>query len=121
MGPNYALLGPEYSKLRPLVPPRNEIRRLLVFFGGVDYSNITSLVLKALLNSAFSHLAVDVVLGLQNPHRHEVVKLAAQRPNTNIHDSLPSLAGLIARADLAIGAGGATTWERACLGLVPVV
>ena len=28
---------------------------------------------------------------------------------------LPSLAGLIARADLAIGAGGATTWERACL------
>jgi len=28
---------------------------------------------------------------------------------------------LIARADLAIGAGGATTWERACLGLPSLV
>ena len=34
---------------------------------------------------------------------------------------LPSLAGLIARADLAIGAGGATTWERACLKLPSLV
>ena len=31
------------------------------------------------------------------------------------------MAGLIARADLAIGAGGATTWERACLGLASIV
>ena len=30
---------------------------------------------------------------------------------------MPSLAGLIARADLAIGAAGSTTWERICLGL----
>ena len=34
---------------------------------------------------------------------------------------MSSLAGLIARADLAIGAGGSTTWERACLGLPSAV
>ena len=43
--------------------------------------------------------------------------LVAKRPHTTLHGPQPSLAGLIARADLAIGAGGATTWERACLGL----
>ena len=45
----------------------------------------------------------------------------ARRPNTTLHGPLPSLAGLIARADLAIGAGGATTWERACLRLPSLV
>ncbi len=32
--PHYALLGPEYAQLHPLVPPRKELRRVLVFFGG---------------------------------------------------------------------------------------
>ena len=47
--------------------------------------------------------------------------MVARRPHTTLHSSLPSLAGLIARADLAIGAGGATTWERACLRLPSLV
>ena len=40
LGPNYALLGPEYAQLHPLVPLRNELRRVLVFFGGVDPDNL---------------------------------------------------------------------------------
>ena len=99
LGPKYALLSPEYALMQPLVPSRTELRRILIFFGGVD------------------SLAVDVVMGIQSPNRQEVEELVAIRPNTTLHNPLPSLAGLIARADLAIGAGGATTWERACLGL----
>jgi UDP-2,4-diacetamido-2,4,6-trideoxy-beta-L-altropyranose hydrolase len=121
LGPHYALLGPEYVKLHPLVPPRTELRRVLVFFGGVDPGNLTGRALKALMAPELAHLAVDVVLGLQSPHRQVVVELVARRPQTTMHDPLPSLAGLIARADLAIGAGGATTWERACLGLPSLV
>ena len=67
------------------------------------------------------HLAVDVVLGLQAPHRQVVEELVARRPGTTLHNQVPSLAGLIARADLAIGACGTTTWERACLGLPSIV
>ena len=37
--------------------------------------------------------------------------------NTSLHVGLPSLAGLMARADLALGAAGTASWERACLGL----
>ena len=62
---------------------------------------------------------MDVVLGLQSPHRKTVQELVDQRPNTTLHGTLPSLAGLIARADLSIGAGCA--WERACLGLPSLV
>lgn len=121
LGPHYALLGPEYAQLHPLVPPRTELRRVLVFFGGVDPDNLTGQALEALMDPALAHLAVDVVLGRQSPHRQAVEQQVARRPGTTLHGPLPSLAGLIARADLAIGAGGATTWERACLGLPSLV
>ena len=121
LGPYYALLGPEYAQLHPLVPPRTELRRVLVFFGGVDPANLTGRALEALLDPSLANLAVDVVLGLQSPHRQAVERLVARRPHTTLHDPLPSLAGLIARADLAIGAGGATTWERCCLGLPSIL
>ena len=121
LGPQYALLGPEYAQLHPLVPPRSRLRRVLVFFGGVDPDNLSGLALEALLDPALAELAVDVVLGLQSPHRQAVEELVARRPNTTLHGPLPSLAGLITRADLAIGAGGATTWERACLRLPSLV
>lgn len=117
LGPHYALLGPEYAQLYPLVPVRKELCRVLVFFGGVDPGNLTGRTLEALLDPAFAHLSVDVVLGRQSPHRQAVIGLVEQRPFTTLHGHLPSLAGLIARADLAIGAGGSTLWERACLGL----
>ena len=121
LGPHYALLGPEYAQLHPLVVPRTELRRVLVFFGGVDPSNLTGRALEALMDPALADLAVDVVLGLQSPHRQAVAELVARRPHTTLHGPLPSLAGLIARADLAIGACGATTWERVCLGLPSLV
>ena len=121
LGPHYALLGPEYAQLHPLVPPRTELRRVLVFFGGVDPASLTCRALEALLDPALADLAVDVVLGPQSPHRQAVEQLVASRPHTTLHGPLPSLAGLIARADLAIGAGGATTWERTCLGLPSLV
>ncbi len=121
LGPHYALLGPEYAQLHPVVPPRIALQRVLVFFGGVDPSNLSGRALEALLDPALADLAVDVVLGLQSPHRQKVEELVARRPRTTMHGPLPSLAGLIARADLAIGAGGATTWERACLRLPSLV
>ena len=52
LGPHYALLGPEYAQLNPLVPVRTELRRVLVFFGGVDPDNLTCRTLEALLDPA---------------------------------------------------------------------
>ncbi|MDB4346482.1 UDP-2,4-diacetamido-2,4,6-trideoxy-beta-L-altropyranose hydrolase [bacterium] len=121
LGPHYALLGPEYAQLHPLLPARKELRRVLVFFGGVDPANLTGRALEALLDPALADLAVDVVLGRQSHYNQVVDELVARRPLTKQHLPLPSLVGLIARADLAIGACGATTWERACLGLPSLV
>ena len=68
---------------------------MLVFFGGVDSMNLTSLSLQALCAPVFADLAVDVVIGLQSTYRREVEELVARRPNTTLHDPLPSLAALL--------------------------
>lgn len=121
VGPHYALLGPEYAQLHQLVPRRTELRRVLVFFGGVDPDNLTCRTLEALMHPELKNLAVDVVIGRQSQHLQLAMALANRRQYTSLYTYLPSLAGLIARADLGIGACGSTTWERACLGLPSLV
>jgi UDP-2,4-diacetamido-2,4,6-trideoxy-beta-L-altropyranose hydrolase len=122
LGPRYALLQPIYKELRRVLPRRDgAVRRVLVFFGAHDPSQSAVRVLQALTEPQFAQLAIDVVPG-NGPAAAAAVHAAARGlPNASIHENPQSLAGLIARADLAIGAGGTTTWERACLGLPSVV
>ena len=60
LGPKFALLGPEYPLLHHSVPPRTELRRALVFFGGVDPKNFSSIALDVLSDTSLSHLCVDL-------------------------------------------------------------
>ncbi|MCG3110387.1 MAG: UDP-2,4-diacetamido-2,4,6-trideoxy-beta-L-altropyranose hydrolase [Candidatus Manganitrophus sp. SB1] len=118
VGPRYALMKPEYVAHREfLLPYARKARRVLVFFGGTDPDNITGLALTALSIPELRHLMVDIVVGANNSHVEALQRQAAKRTDTTIHRSRPSLADLMAQADLAIGAGGVTTWERMCLGL----
>lgn len=122
LGPAYALLKPEYTQLRKWRPPHDgHVRRLLVFFGGSDPVDLTSRALNALSAPEFNHLVVDVVLGPNHPNVASVTRLAQTRSGVVLHGPLPSLAGLMLRADLMLGAGGSTNWERMCLGLPTVV
>jgi UDP-2,4-diacetamido-2,4,6-trideoxy-beta-L-altropyranose hydrolase len=121
LGPGYALLDPVYAHLQPLLPVRSHLTRVLIFFGGMDASNYAALALDAMCHPELLHLSVDVVVGAAAPHRVDLATRVMQRPGTRLHVALPSLAGLMARADLAIGAAGTASWERACLGLPTLV
>ena len=122
LGPTFALLQPEYATWHPRVPPRvGSVRRLLVYFGGADSANLTGLTIEALSRLREENIRVDVVVNPSSPHAAIVNRQAAEYPWIKIHASLPSLAELMVSADLAIGAGGATSWERCCLGLPALV
>lgn len=122
LGPRYALLKPDYASYRQTLRPRDGmVRRVLVFFGGSDPHNMTGLALDALSAPEFQYLEVDVVVGANNSHRAVLEEQASVRPLTNLHGSRAHLADLMSHADLAIGAGGGTTWERMCLGLPSLV
>jgi len=118
LGPRFALLQPEFAALHGRLPARDRPpRRILICFGGGDPTNETMKALDALSDQAFADCAIDVVLGPTQPAADVVVATAAARSGTTIHQNVPSLAGLMARADYSLGAGGVMVWERLCLGL----
>ena len=116
LGPRYALLREEFRTLREKIKVRTgDVKKILVFFGGVDAGNYTSLAIQALaeLNS---RQQVDVVIGAHHPNREDIQQSCVYH-GFICHVQTVSMAELMAEADLAIGAGGTATWERCCLGL----
>ncbi|WP_420335132.1 UDP-2,4-diacetamido-2,4,6-trideoxy-beta-L-altropyranose hydrolase [Roseibium sp.] len=120
-GPRYALLQKDYRQLRPERPDATPVKSIVVFYGGSDQSNETARAVRVLSQTPFADLEVNVVLGATNRHSASVEELCAKRPGTTIHKELKSLAPLLAEADLALGAGGTSSWERCALGLPAVV
>ncbi|CAM8664033.1 spsG Spore coat polysaccharide biosynthesis protein, predicted glycosyltransferase [Oxalobacteraceae bacterium] len=118
LGPEFALLRPEFFHARCALRERDGIvRRILVFFGGSDLHNQTQCALEAIEQLRRPDIHVDVVVGSSNPHQGVIRDYCALRPWAFYHRQVSNMANLIAAADLSIGAGGATTWERCILGL----
>lgn len=117
LGPRYALLRDEFRRLHEQVNPRSgSVKRILLFFGGVDADNYTGRAIEALSEIDVPDLHVDVVIGAQHPCRAQIETACAQH-GFICHVQTDRMAELMAAADLAIGGGGSATWERCCLGL----
>ncbi len=122
LGPKYALLQNEYAELHEKILLREgEIKRILVFFGGADEANNTEMTIEAFKNLAREDIVLDVVIGKNHERFKPINDIGKQVKNINIHTNLPTLALLMAKADFAIGASGATSWERCCMGLPSIV
>lgn len=126
IGPQYALLRPEFAALREYSLRRRqkpELKRLLVTMGGVDQPNATGKVLEALKTCPIpSDCQITVVMGASAPWLEQVRSLAATMPwPTSVRVNINDMAQVMADSDLAIGAAGATSWERCCLGVPTVV
>jgi UDP-2,4-diacetamido-2,4,6-trideoxy-beta-L-altropyranose hydrolase len=120
LGPRYALLRPEFARLRREAVTRGgPVRRLLVFFGGVDSSNATAQAIRALSGRIAAGVTTDVVIGAGHPCRAEIESLC-RTTGFNCHVNTRRMAELMLHADLAVGAGGSATWERCCVGLPAV-
>lgn len=125
-GSSYALLRPEFAALRPYSLQRRtqpQLRNLLISMGGVDKDNVTSKILIALRASPLpTDCQITVVMGTTAPWLAQVQQLAQDMPwPTQVLVGVSNMAQLMADSDLAIGAAGATSWERCCLGLPTIM
>lgn len=125
-GAQYALLRPEFAALRPYSLQRRakpQLRELLISMGGVDKDNATGRVLQVLRGCPLpADCQITVVMGATAPWLLEVTSQAqSMRWPTRVLAGVNDMAQLMADSDLAIGAAGATSWERCCLGLPTIM
>lgn len=113
LGPRYALLRPEFTAAKKDLRYRDgTVKRILVFFGGSDLTNETTKTLLAIQSLGYPDISVDVVVGGANPYKEEIKELCSSLPNAQFYCQVDNMAQLMISADLSIGAGGVTAWER---------
>jgi UDP-2,4-diacetamido-2,4,6-trideoxy-beta-L-altropyranose hydrolase len=125
-GPSYALLRPEFLAARNRrnsqdQSSRPSLRRIFISMGGSDPLQATSTILGAIehLDQSFE---IDVVTAMQPQAECENLTAVALGASTvTFHSNLRTTAHLMEKADLSIGAGGSTSWERCCMGLPSIV
>ncbi len=122
LGPRFALLRREFMAKRSaahVVP--DKAHKLLVTLGGADAYNVTKKVIDALAGTG---LEVRVAVGGSNPHLSSLREAAQQvsRGDTKVDLVVNSsdMPQLMAWADMAVAAGGSTSWELAYFGLPAV-
>ncbi|HTL46684.1 MAG TPA: hypothetical protein VL688_01340 [Verrucomicrobiae bacterium] len=99
LGPRYALIHDDFLKWRRKKTSAKACRKLLVSLGGFAPQKASDKVECAL------HF-------LRQSRRLDLVRLAGKKG---------SVAGLMAAADMALSAGGVTSYELACLGIPSVL
>lgn len=120
-GPAYALVRGSFVARRQQALARRDgrpVKEILVSCGATDPANATASVLDA-LDGIVDAATVTVVLSSRAPHVNSV--RTRSRGNTQLLVDVQTMAELMTRADLAVGALGATAFERAVLGLPSIV
>jgi UDP-2,4-diacetamido-2,4,6-trideoxy-beta-L-altropyranose hydrolase len=122
-GPEYALVRPEFAAHRDQALQRRRegghLRHVLISLGLTDVEGITGRVVRA-LRPHLDGLILDVVLGDQAPSLAALREEAKTDAALRLHVDSRAMAELMSQADLAVGAGGSSVWERATLGLPTV-
>ncbi|MEI8087953.1 MAG: GNAT family N-acetyltransferase, partial [Paludibacter sp.] len=117
----YALLRAEFIEQRKHSKIRTGfIKHILICFGGVDSDNNTALAIHALENINDPRMVVDVIIGIQHPFLEQIKALCINN-KFHCHIQTKRMAELIQSADLAIGAGGISTYERLFLKLRAII
>lgn len=122
-GPNYALLHPNFARLRdPQRPTARHVERGLISFGATDPDDMTSAAVEAFRRSS-PGLRLDIILGAGAPHIERVKTAAANfaTGQARVYVEVNDPASIVRHADIAIGAGGVSSLERCCLGIPSLI
>ncbi len=121
LGPQFAFLRDEFLQARRSLQPRSgEVRNILIYFGGVDADNHTLEAIKALQATGRNDIAINVVIGAQHPDGANIQTICTQL-GYQCHVQTGEMARLMAAADLAVGAGGISAYERLYLRLPSIL
>ncbi len=119
LGTKYVLLRREFWQWQGWVREIPAVaRKILVTLGGADPDNVTLKVIQALQEVTVEGLEAIVVVGGSNPHYEKLLAVVEKSEVLiELRRNVTNMPELMAWADVAIAAGGSTTWELAFMGL----
>ena len=124
LGPEHALLREEFYEAKKHLRKRDgNIKNILVFYGGSDLTNETEKAIKALVqlhDEGYSFMA-DIITGVSNSRREKIEKICSKYQFFHYYCQVSNMAEFMNKADLMLGAGGSTTWERLYMELPALV
>lgn len=124
LGPEHALLREEFYEAKKHLRKRDgNIENILVFYGGSDLTNETEKAIEALvqLHDEGYNFTVDVITGVSNSRRGKIEKICSKYHFLHYYCQVSNMAEFMNKADLMLGAGGSTTWERLYMELPALV
>ena len=124
LGPEHALLREEFYEAKKHLHKRDDtIKNILVFYGGSDLTNETEKAIKALvqLHDEGYNFTADVITGVSNFRREKIKNLCSKYQFLHYYCQVSNMAEFMNKADLMLGAGGSTTWERLYMELPTLV
>ena len=124
LGPEHALLREEFYEAKKHLRKRDgNIKNILVFYGGSDLTNETEKAIKALvqLHDEGYNFTADIITGVSNSRRERIEKLCSKYHFLHYYCQVSNMAEFMNKADLMLGAGGSTTWERLYMELPALV
>lgn len=119
LGAEYALLRPEFYEYAKNYVFSPDIKNIFVFFGGIDSAGMTLKTIKILRN--YPDIHTHVVVSEHCADWQEISQISSETPYFTLYSYVDNMAKLMASCDIAIGAGGTTQWERACIGIPSIV
>lgn len=129
IGPRYAILRPEFSDIQSYVQSRaknidqSEELNVLVTFGGGDDQGAILFTLQTLLPTTPATIRFHVISGAQNPRNVEIEKWIQLygEGRVELHINPDDIASIFLLCDLAVMAGGTTTFEAVACGLPMII
>jgi spore coat polysaccharide biosynthesis predicted glycosyltransferase SpsG len=118
LGPRFALLGPEYTRVGTGRQP-GDVRRALVVLGGATRSDLMATIAHV-VRRVLPGTIVDLVVGPVGDPVDRVRASVEGLEDVALHVAPPTLRPLMGLADVAITAGGVTLLELAATG-VPAI
>ena len=122
LGCEYSLLRPEFELRRRGMKNRDgEISKILISYGGYDKTGETLKAMMAVAALDGKSMSFIVVLGERNKDINEIQSLSVSDARFALYAHVSHMDELMEEADITLGAGGSTTWERCCLGLPALI
>lgn len=138
LGQNYMLLRDEFLALKAQAKIRRNKQNtpqsdqqgkqltqanILISMGGGDPDNLAELALLAIekLHTDLPNISATLVLSSQSKHVEYMQNKQTKLPWCQLIIDSQAMAQLMLNSDIAIGASGATAWERCCLGLPSLI